>query len=92
MTEDYWMRAEDGNCPRCGGGIPTDENRGEFPGALSRVAAVEICSMCGEDEALAHFLTEGLISGLIPVSEWPVDRESMKRRMLRIHLRIHSST
>jgi len=44
-------------CPRCGGGIPTDLNRGVYPGALSRYDnETEVCSACGQDEALRQFL------------------------------------
>ena len=42
-------------CPRCGGGVPTDERRGEYEGALSRIADLEICSNCGDDEAMRDF-------------------------------------
>lgn len=69
-------------CPRCTGWIPSDENPGEYPGAMSRVRvgrgapeteftkayatrSVEICSPCGEDEAMGH--------GLVPIEEWPVE-------------------
>lgn len=41
------------DCPRCGGGIPNDLHRGEYPGALSRWDNnTMICSACGADEAL----------------------------------------
>jgi hypothetical protein len=44
-------------CPRCGGGIPNTPQRGEYPGALSRVDnETEICSACGLDEGMFHFL------------------------------------
>jgi len=44
-------------CPRCGGGIPNDECRGLYPGALSRKDnETEICSNCGAAEALEDFL------------------------------------
>lgn len=69
-------------CPRCTGWIPTDQNPGEYQGAMSRVRvgrghpanesfpvdyadrSVEICSPCGEDEAIGH--------GIVPIEEWPV--------------------
>lgn len=70
-------------CPRCGGGVPNEEARGQYPGALSRVADVEICSLCGEDEALARILTGE--EGLVPQSEWPVPRVDVERRMARLH-------
>lgn len=39
-------------CPRCGHGIPNDEYRGEYIGALSRRDnKTYICSSCGELEA-----------------------------------------
>lgn len=74
-------RAKDGKCPRCGEAVPSAEYRGQYPGALSRVADVEICSLCGEDEALASLLTAGTVNGLVPVSEWPVPRIEIERRM-----------
>ena len=41
------------HCPRCGGFIPNNQNPGLYPGALSRVDnKTEICSACGEEEAL----------------------------------------
>jgi len=40
-------------CPICSGGVPTDERRGEYPGALSRFDNERcICSVCGQAEAL----------------------------------------
>ena len=43
-------------CPRCGGGIPNDINKGAYPGALSRTDnATEICSECGIYEALEQY-------------------------------------
>lgn len=43
-------------CPRCGGGIPNDLDRGRYPGALSRLDnKTEICSDCGVQEALEDF-------------------------------------
>ena len=50
-------------CPRCGGGIPNDYYRGQYPGAISRVDnETEICSGCGTDEAMEQFMT-GTIDG-----------------------------
>lgn len=44
-------------CPRCLGGIPNDLQRGAYPGALSRWDnKTEICSTCGQDEAIEHLL------------------------------------
>lgn len=44
-------------CPVCGGGIPNDFQRGQYPGALSRRDnKTEICSDCGVQEALDDFL------------------------------------
>jgi len=45
-------------CPRCGGGIPNDQQRGQYQGALSRWTRGEhdtpvyVCSACGQDEAM----------------------------------------
>lgn len=68
-------------CPRCGGDVPSTEHKGQYPGALSRVADVEICSLCGEDEAVASLLTGGKEKGLIPQSQWPIARADVERRM-----------
>lgn len=76
------MEKASGNvCPRCLGGVPNDDQRGAYPGALSRVADVEICSLCGEDEAVAILFTQGEFNGLVPQSEWPIDREAMLARL-----------
>lgn len=64
-----WERAKDHICPRCGGDVPTAEHKGEYPGAVSRVAHVEICSACGVDEALMEFLD----GATHPRSAWPIE-------------------
>lgn len=49
-------------CPRCGGGIPSDEREGEYPGALSRVDnETEICSKCGRAEGMWQFFGGGKV-------------------------------
>jgi hypothetical protein len=66
-------------CPRCGDTwIPLDEAPGEYPGAMSRVRvgrsgaeeyatrSVEICSPCGQDEAMGR--------GVIPIEDWPIGK------------------
>lgn len=73
--------AENNICPRCTGPVPDEEHKGQFPGALSRVADVEICSMCGQDEAVALLLTEGKENGMVPQKQWPIDREVVVKRM-----------
>ena len=52
--------ADEHNCPRCGGGVPNDAERGAYPGALSRWddRSVEVCSACGQDEALIQWAAE----------------------------------
>lgn len=41
-----------GPCPRCGGAVPNEMHRGEYPGALSRFDnETMICSDCGTQEA-----------------------------------------
>jgi hypothetical protein len=46
-------------CPSCNGWIPNNENPGAYPGALSRLDnKTEICSACGEREALQDYLGE----------------------------------
>ncbi len=61
-------------CPRCGGGIPDNEHRGEYPGALSRTDdRTEICSNCGNLEAIEqmHPRLSGFGSeNIMPQSEW----------------------
>lgn len=44
-------------CPRCNlNYIPNNETPGAYPGALSRLDnKTEICSDCGNDEALADY-------------------------------------
>jgi len=43
-------------CPSCDGFIPSNENPGAYPGAISRKDnSTEICSACGMAEALADF-------------------------------------
>jgi hypothetical protein len=43
-------------CPSCDGFIPSNENPGAYPGAISRKDnSTEICSACGTAEALADF-------------------------------------
>ena len=48
--------AKDHICPLCGGDVPNTENKGLYPGALSRTDNVtEICSACGTKQALEQF-------------------------------------
>jgi hypothetical protein len=43
-------------CPKCSGYIPSNENPGAYPGAISRADnKTEICSACGVAEAMADF-------------------------------------
>lgn len=43
-------------CPRCEGFIPNNDTPGKYPGAISRLDnKTEICSGCGQDEALEDF-------------------------------------
>lgn len=47
----------DHTCPRCNGGIPNDDQRGQYSGAISRLDnSTEICSSCGVDEAWDDYL------------------------------------
>ena len=58
------------NCPRCGHYIPNDENPGAYPGAMSRTDnKTEVCSPCGQAEALEDFLAE-----VTPQEEWVKNR------------------
>lgn len=74
-------RSKDFICPRCQGGIPNDVDKGKYMGALSRVADIEICSSCGEDEAIAFLFTDGAFNGLVPQEQWPIDRAAMLERL-----------
>lgn len=62
-------------CPRCQRNkIPTNENPGEYPGAMSRVLVdgrriIEVCSMCGSDEGFQGMSA----AGYTPVRDWPID-------------------
>lgn len=59
------------NCPRCNHYIPSDDNPGAYPGARSRTDnKTEICSPCGQAEALEDFLG----TGLMMQSEWVKNR------------------
>lgn len=65
-------------CPRCGHFIPNDFQPGEYMGAMSRYLVddcriIEICSPCGEDEAMMQFMEQGRV---IPPSEWPLTERS----------------
>ena len=54
-------------CPRCLRGIPSDLMRGQYPGALSRTDnSTEICSECGQLEAMEDFFGEGVT----PQADW----------------------
>lgn len=59
-------------CPRCLGGIPNNEFRGMYPGALSRTDnKTEICSECGTMEAMEDFS----MGEPLPQVYWPVPSE-----------------
>lgn len=60
-------------CPRCKSDwIPNNNQPGEYPGAISRADnTTEICSACGEDEALKDWFD----GGCEPVEEWAVERK-----------------
>lgn len=56
-------------CPKCHGYIPSNENPGEYPGALSREDnTTEICSACGNKEAWDDLKKRGVVP---PDSEYP---------------------
>ena len=62
-------------CPRCGGYIPSNENPGQYPGALSRVDNVtEVCSACGTEEALQQFAGQSA-DAATPKAAWPVESD-----------------
>lgn len=59
-------------CPRCQDSwIPNNSQPGKYPGAISRSDnKTEICSACGEEEAIQDFY-EG---GCTQPSQWPVNK------------------
>ena len=54
-------------CPRCLGPIPSWERPGEYGGALSYAAEVEVCSLCGSEESMEW--REGKLAS---VEDWPL--------------------
>ena len=61
-------------CPRCLGYIPSNEEPGAYVGAGSRWnRSIEICSRCGEDEAMGR--------GVIPPDQWPIDLSQKPERL-----------
>lgn len=57
-------------CPRCNENfIPSNENPGKYPGAISRADdKTEICSMCGTEEAVEVYAAGGCTA----LSDWPL--------------------
>ena len=56
-------------CPRCGHGIPSDEHRGQYPGALSRLDnQTYVCSDCGTKEAMYQYT----VSRRLPAINKPI--------------------
>lgn len=50
-----------GPCPRCGGAVPNEAFKGEYPGALSRFDnQTYVCSDCGTSEAMFQFVNRGM--------------------------------
>ena len=59
MAHNYTTLPKRGLCPICNGAIPTNENPGAYPGAMSRFDNdTEVCSACGSAEALTPMLSE----------------------------------
>lgn len=73
--------AENNTCPRCLGPVPDEAHKGQYPGALSRVADVEICSMCGQDEAVGYLFNNKGETGMIATELWPIERADVIRRV-----------
>lgn len=64
-------------CPRCLGGIPNNEDRGTYPGALSRTDNLtEICSECGVLEAIEDQRGLGW-GGALPQTQWAINSPFM---------------
>jgi len=56
-------------CPRCLNGVPNNDEIGRYPGALSRTDNLtEICSRCGEIEALEDWQ----FGSPLPQEDWLV--------------------
>lgn len=68
------IKAKNFVCPRCGGSVPNDQNKGDYPGALSRVTNHEICSQCGMEEAIRDF------NKLAPIGlgDWHINKNRNK--------------
>ena len=73
-----------GICPRCEGLIPSNEQYGQYMGAISRLTRgqdahkpIEVCSACGNEEGMQeHF--EGFST---PIKDWPVmTADAIRRR------------
>ena len=71
-------------CPRCEGFIPSNAQRGQYMGALSRHtrkeddAPIEICSACGNEEAMEqHFENK-----MTDIKDWPVSTHSAMERLM----------
>jgi len=61
-------------CPFCGGGIPNDTHRGEYPGAMSRrIPGLEICSDCGTAEAMNDYWSAQLVTKIFTFGTNHVD-------------------
>ena len=62
------IRLDEHTCPRCLGGIPTNTERGAYPGALSRTDNLtEVCTLCGLLEAF-----EAIIDKPTEQKDWKV--------------------
>lgn len=56
-------------CPRCCGYIPNNDTPGAYPGAISRLDNItEICSGCGQDEALEEYFNGKISDWRYPLS------------------------
>ena len=81
----------DGDCPICLNWIPNNDEKGEYPGAMSRFDdEIEVCSGCGGAEAMLQYNTatkqidEGLVMAMN--EHWELWRSAVliQRDMLKI--------
>lgn len=67
---------EKNTCPSCGGGIPNNEARGLYVGAISRTDDItEICSACGVQEAWTQFMGHRRLS----TKDWWINQQELPK-------------
>ena len=69
-TQKHWPVQSQRQCPRCGS---YNMKRLLYANALSRLADIFVCDMCGIDEAVRS--QPGNPAGILPFRDWYVERE-----------------